>query len=498
MLSRELWRIAGQKRQFRDFTLVSLTRALTEVLAEFPVYRSYLRPRSPQKAESDLAPIRQAIMQARQNPALSGSLFDFLERVLTLSPEVLEDKASPLSLRIERTALVFQQLTSPVKAKAVEDTAFYRYTRLLSLNEVGSSPGRFGGDPEAFHRHNVERLRAWPLSMTSTATHDSKFGEDARARMAVLTELPDLWARAVRSWQRFAERHTVTTSAGPAPARGLEYAFFQALVGVWPYGWDGEHDLEAFTARMSAYLEKAAKEAKEQTSWTAPHAAYDQAVLRFVSGLLADGAFRDGVGAFARMIEPYGAANGFAQTVLKLCCPGVPDTYQGSEFYSQTLVDPDNRMPVDFELRSRSLKDLIERRAADQLALCRDLLDGFQSGRLKQYLLYCGLEARKREPELFLRGDYEGLPASDHLVAFTRGHGDARLICATARLSYQKTRGQRPFATGDVWAREHLRVPHAGTYEDAFTGKRFRITRAVRMAELFETLPVALLMRVES
>lgn len=495
ILARRLERIASRKRQYRDFTLISLTRALMAVLASFPVYRTYLRANQPY-AERDIAPLLEAIAAAKKrHPSIESSVFDFLGSVLSLSRELSGEQLGPAREELERAALGFQQLTSPVKAKAVEDTAFYRYPRLLCLNEVGADPGQFGGTVEEFHQQNLDRVRAWPLSMVSTSTHDSKLGEDARARIAVLSEMPDEWRNTVRTWQKLAERHVETLDKGPAPSPALEYLFFQALVGAWPFGWDGQKGREEFTTRLGEYVRKASKEAKQQTSWTNPDGSYDEAVQRYVAEVLKDVSFVEQVREFCAKIDSYGAANGLAQTLLRIAVPGIPDTYQGTEFWNQSLVDPDNRRPVDFTARRSALETLERGRAEGAERLSHQLLETYADGRLKQYVLSTALEERRKDQELFLRGDYEGLPSSEFVVAFTRGYAGRRLLCATARHSYRKTSGERAFALGDVWGDERLRVRHGGRYRDVLTGRLFTIDKSVALAELFAVLPCALLVR---
>ncbi|OQX66704.1 MAG: hypothetical protein B6A08_19120 [Sorangiineae bacterium NIC37A_2] len=496
ILARRLERIASRKRQYRDFTLISLTRALMAVLASFPVYRTYLRANQPY-TERDVAPLLEAIALAKKrHPSIESSVFDFLEAVLSLSRELAGEQPGPARGELERAALGFQQLTSPVKAKSVEDTAFYRYPRLLCLNEVGADPGKFGGAVEEFHQQNLDRVRSWPLSMVSTSTHDTKLGEDARARIAVLSEMPDEWRSAVRTWQKLAERHVESLDKGRAPSPSLEYLFFQALVGAWPFGWDGQAGRDEFTERFSEYLRKASKEAKQQTSWTNPDDTYDDAVQRYVKDVLGDESFVEQAREFCAKVDPYGAANGLAQTLLRATVPGIPDTYQGTEFWNQSLVDPDNRRPVDFKKRQSALESLARARSDGSDSLCRSLLGSYSDGRLKQYVLLTALAERRKDPELFLRGDYEGLPSSEFVVAFTRGHAGRRLICATVRHSYRKTNGERPFALGEVWGDERLRVRHGGRYRDVLSGREFTIDKSVPLAELFSVLPCALLLRV--
>ena len=488
-LGRVLDRIANADRRWRDFTLISLTRALIEVLAAFPVYRTYLREGSA-PSEHDERCVLAAIHDARNNnPSLSPSLFPFLEDVLLMRTR----QTAPELEEHERFALRFQQLSGPVKAKSVEDTAFYRYGRLICLNEVGNDPSKYGSSVEDFHAQNAERARAWPLGMITTSTHDSKRGEDASARIAVLSEMPEAWRRAVRAFDSLAEGARTAKEGSTAPSRTLEYLFYQALVGVWPAGWDGREGRRELTARMAAFLLKASREAKQETSWTSPNTEYDAAVEAFVGSVMQNDAFMEQMSRLCSVIAPHGASNGLALALLRSCSPGIPDMYQGSELWNQSLVDPDNRRPVDFELRKRALSALISQRSNDAGLLCRRLLENYANGEIKLYVTHTALMARKRAPELFLSGDYEPLPGNAHVVAFARSSASARLVCAVTRLSYRKTGGRPLFATGSIWQDEQLRVPHAGLYRNLLSNQQLNVGRTVRLADVFRDLPVALL-----
>jgi (1->4)-alpha-D-glucan 1-alpha-D-glucosylmutase len=378
-------------------------------------------------------------------------------------------------------------------AKAVEDTAFYRYHRLIALNEVGGDPAIFGTSVEEFHRDNLERLRSWPLSMLTTATHDTKRGEDARARLCVLTEMPDEWQRAVTRWARTLSPHRSALDGVTAPSRPTEYMIYQALVGAWPFGWDGRRGRESFAERLIAFLEKALREAKEDTSWTRPNAAYEEATRRFVLAALEDTTFVEDLAAFCRRLDPYGATNALGQTLLRLTCPGVPDTYQGSELWNQSFVDPDNRAPVDFTDRRRRLEGL-RRPGQDRRTLARERLDRWVDGELKLYVTHVALEARRAHPDLFLRGEYDPLSAGDHVVAFARSHGKERVVVAVPRLSAKLTKADGRWPIGAaVWGSRRVPVP-AGRYVDALTGRSFASTGALRAADLFEDLPLCLLL----
>ena len=492
MLGRDLARVASVDRRSRDFTLVSLSRALIEVLAAFPVYRTYLRE-GKEAGEHDLRTVQLAVREARRhNPSIEDSVFGFLERVLLLQTPVSEDERA----EHERVALRFQQLTGPVKAKAEEDTAFYRYNRLACLNEVGRNPGEFGGTIDDFHAQNVERMRTWPLGMVTTSTHDSKRGEDTSARIAVLSEIPDVWRRSVRAFAAIAESVRSTVDGDPAPSRSFEYLFYQTLVGVWPIGWDGMHDREAMTARMLEFAFKASKEAKQQTSWTSPDEAYESAVASFVRTMMQRDPFMSEMRRLCEKIAPHGASNGLALTVLRLCSPGVPDLYQGAELWSQTMVDPDNRRPVDFDARREALAAITKQHGADPIAHVHALLQTYETGHIKLFITHTLLQLRKRHRALFREGGYTALTGNRHTVAFTRSHGAERLLCAVTRLSHRKT-GGGGFAVGDVWGDERLRIPHAGRYRDVFTNREVQVGLDTRLRDLFQDLPVAVLMKLD-
>jgi isoamylase len=483
MLARQLQRIATANRRWRDFTLISLTRALVDTIANFSVYRTYLREGAP-PSEADLRRIRQATDLARHHlPAIDASLFAVLEQVLLMQVEGSDQERAAVS----QFALRFQQLTGPVMAKAAEDTAFYRFHRLVALNEVGSEPGQFGVSVEEFHAASTERRRNWPLSMVSTATHDSKRGEDARARIAVLTEMPDQWQRAVTRWARTLAPYKTPIDTWPMPSPATEYLFYQSLVGAWP---PGQPDAAGLGERLTAYLEKASREAKLETAWTRPNLPYEAALRRFVERALADRGFVADVAGFCDRLAPYGALNGLSQTLLRLTSPGVPDTYQGTEGWSQSFVDPDNRRPVDFTDLRRRLAALAD--PADRRALARGLLERWTDGDIKLYLVSRVLRLRAERPGLFLRGDYRPLPAGEHIVSFVRAAPRESAVVVAPRLAYKLTGGSRPWPLGEVWRDTRIPVP-PGRYADVLTGKSTESRGSLAAAEVLSDLPVALL-----
>ncbi|MFN7135631.1 MAG: malto-oligosyltrehalose synthase, partial [Myxococcales bacterium] len=352
--------------------------------------------------------VEKAVARARRrNPTLNSSIFHFIRDVLLCRTDAYVTEAA----KKQRLAFVLklQQVTSPVTAKGVEDTAFYVYNRLVSLNEVGGEPAAFGIPLERFHRENAERAAAWPASMLGTTTHDTKRSEDVRARINVLSELPDEFRRRLHLWSRLNRRHKRELNDTQAPDRNEELLLYQTLLGAWPNEPLDAEGRKTFVARIQGYMQKAMKEAKVNTSWTNPDEEWEQAVLGFVADVLdpakSDRFLRDFV-AFQRRIARPGAFNGLSQVVLKLTCPGVPDTYQGNELWDYSLVDPDNRRPVDFEKRQALLASLDEAAAEDRRGLCNELMASWTDGRVKLYVTAELLRLRRRLPQLFMQGSY--------------------------------------------------------------------------------------------
>ncbi len=508
VLAHELNRISESDRRFRDFTLDSLQEALREVVACFPVYRSYFCGTEP--TPFDQATVDRAITAAlRRNPALEPTIFHFIRQMLLpdASPGVSEAEQA----RRRRFAMKFQQYTGPVQAKGVEDTAFYRYSPLVSLNEVGGDPTRFGQPVAAFHTENQERLRRWPLSMLATATHDTKRGEDARARLNVLSELPRRWRALLSRWSRVAASGRATVQDRQAPSPAEEYLFYQALVGAWPSGLSGPPG-PAFVERLRAYMVKAMREAKVHTSWINPSAEYERAVLEFVREVLAGSVsdrFRRSFAPFAATVAWVGMLNSLAQLVLKLGSPGVPDFYQGTELWDLSLVDPDNRQAVDYGHRRRLLAELASVAEAaggsgdgrNTLDAVRALLWSWTDGRIKMYVTHVGLVLRRRHAPLFLEGEYLPLPAagerSDHVVAFARRYGgQAALVLAPRMVVGLIGEAERlPVGTA-VWGDTALPMPAGaapGDYRNVLTGEILRLQGpTVQVAAALTTLPVGL------
>jgi (1->4)-alpha-D-glucan 1-alpha-D-glucosylmutase len=477
VLASELSRIAEADPHTRDFTLDALRDALVEVVACFPVYRTYITPRG--VSGRDRNQMLKAVSEARrQSGAADLSVFDFVRDVLLT--DIGEGKPEAYRTRVLRLAMKFQQYTGPVTAKGVEDTAWYRYHRLVSLNEVGGAPDRFGLSIDAFHRASVRRRRAWPHAMLAGSTHDSKRSEDVRARLHVLSELTGEWREHVERWALLNRRFRSDIGGLNVPDANTEYLLYQTLVGVWPLGAVAGDALAELRERITAYMDKAVKEAKVHTAWTNADEEYDAALSQFVSAVLTptrNGAFFDDFLPFQRRIARVGLFNALSQTLLRLTCPGVPDLYQGNEVWTFNLVDPDNRRPVDFGQRA-TLLDGLDAGLADgtRAELSRVLSANLADGRVKLYLIRRALALRAADPELFAHGDYRPLhvegPHAERLCAFVRNRSGRSVVVLAPRL----LAGLMPPGsdTGDPfadpgWARTLVEVP-ARDLEDVLTG----------------------------
>lgn len=436
VLAHRLNRLSEEDRRSRDFTLNSLRDVLQEVVACFPVYRTYVSAAG--WSAADVQAIDRAIALARRrNPVIEPSIFQFLRHAMLPQPD--PDLAEEAHRHRLDFAMKLQQYTGPVTAKGLEDTAYYRHNLLLSLNEVGGHPSQFGCTVEQFHERMRLRCRHAPGSMVATSTHDTKRGEDARVRLDVLSELPEAWDQQLHLWARLNAGHRTQLDGEWAPDRNDEYHYYQALLGVWPAGLAGPAPAELIE-RISGYMLKAVKEAKVYTSWISDDPAYDQAVAQFVQRTLGGPGAEQFLAAFLpfqQRIARLGMLNSLSQLALKIASPGVVDAYQGAELWDLSLVDPDNRRAVDFAVRMAWL-DEIERACARDLAgALRDLLAHAEDGRVKLYMTVRGLNFRKANRELLLRGEYHPVFPSvptQQVCAFARRAGDAWLLVAVPRL----------------------------------------------------------------
>ncbi|UBV41929.1 malto-oligosyltrehalose synthase [Deinococcus taeanensis] len=487
VLAEHLERLAESDLSARDFTLSTLRAAIREVIASFPVYRTYIRADGAREPGDD-AKIAHAIRDAkahnrREGLTLDPTVFDYLHAVLTLNAPDDRTRAAYADF-----ALKFQQLTGPVTAKGAEDTAFYRYARLLSLNEVGGDPSLYGTPVSTFHDAAQARATRWPHAMLGGSTHDTKRGEDTRARISVLSEMPQTWSAYLSRWSPLIRSLATELELGSAPAALDAYVLLQNTLGAYPL--DG--NVTDFPDRLSAYMLKAAREAKLHTSWASPDSEYEEALDRLVRGLLADPGFRASMDELHARISPHGAQNGLSASLVRLSAPGVPDTYQGSEGWNQSLVDPDNRRPVNYAALNRTLGRL-ERGAGVELA--RRLLDRYADGAVKVMVTWAALHARAAQPELFRNGAYRPLDGGRHVLAFMRELGAQRAVTVAPRLTFTLTRERTPWALGEVWGNRQLALP-AGTYVNALTGERLRARSGkVPLAKVLEDFPLALLLR---
>jgi (1->4)-alpha-D-glucan 1-alpha-D-glucosylmutase len=526
VLAGQLDRISEQHRFTRDFTRTSLRRALREVISCFPVYRTYIRPQTNVVTDEDRRRVATAIRTAkRRNPALSPSFFDFIASVLLLEdPDGLTDEQVQ---ERRQFVLKFQQVTGPVTAKGFEDTAFYRYYPLASLNEVGGEPNASGTLVDSFHRKNTERFAAWPNSLVTTATHDTKRGEDVRARLNVLSEVPDEWEALVRGWRTLNERYRVEFEGATAPDDNEEYLLYETLVGTWPLGSMASAEWADYVERIVQYMDKALKEAKTHSSWLNPNQEYDAAVANFVRAVLNRQENSEFIASLARFVADIadpGFVNSLAQTLLKICAPGIPDFYQGTELWDFNLVDPDNRRPVDFELRRRLLGEIKVAAASNLGGLAADLLAAWPDPRIKLMLIWRALGFRQSHLDLFQRGNYLPLviegPREEHACAFGREFEGRYALVVVPRFTFSAWRERWPVADdsstrkvvngkhpeavwplADWWRDTVLRIPaevapelrHVLTGHWVAGGTTDGPQRLLDLSEVFGSFPVALL-----
>jgi (1->4)-alpha-D-glucan 1-alpha-D-glucosylmutase len=454
-------------RNQRDYTRAEIRRAIREIAACFPVYRTYVVPQRNEIAAEDRRIVSRAIHCAKSaRPDIDAGLFDFFEQVLTL--QVTGKLETEFVLR-------FQQFTSPIMAKGVEDTAFYCFNRLTALCEVGGDPGSNGNSLDDFHAYQVKMQSTFPATMTALSTHDTKRADDVRARITVLSEMPQHFAEALHAWARHNEQYKRASATQALPDRNSEYFLYQTLIGAWPIDAD----------RTKAYMQKAMREAKQQTSWVANNKEYEDALNGFIDSILADSEFIQGLEAFVAKVILPGRINSLSQTLLKNIGPGVPDHYQGSELWDLSLVDPDNRRPVDYELRSKLLAEL-PHLSAEQIMARMD------EGLPKLHLIHQSLLLRREHPEWFgadaaYTPVYAAGPKVQHAVAFLRGGN----VLALAPRHIHTLAGD--------WAGTTLKLP-AGKWCNRLTGEHIEVaadgTRSI--ADLLSAFPVALLTQQES
>ncbi|MBE0569122.1 MAG: malto-oligosyltrehalose synthase [Deltaproteobacteria bacterium] len=503
-LGQHLGRLAEQDRYARDLPRKELRAALVEVTACFPVYRTYAR--NHELSPRDIRHIAKALKWAQQRGTeVSAPVFDFLRRVLLLEiPPSLPGAEKEEWLRF---LMRWQQFTGPIMAKGVEDTSLYIHNRLVSMNEVGGNPASAGVPVNAFHNRCGTAAGRWPHAMNASSTHDTKRSEDVRARINVLSEIPEEWEAHLTRWSGWnaGKKRVVNGIRVPDPAE--EILVYQTLLGAWPLE---EEEIPGLSARIESYMVKALREAKVHTRWIRPNPQHESAVREFVSSLLEDpspdtNAFLADFLPFQRKVAHYGAINGLAQLLVKIAAPGVPDIYQGTETWDFSLVDPDNRRAVDFGKRNGLLNQLLTREQQGQSALAEELLSSWRDGRIKLYVTCKALNFRRERKELFRDGAYLPLPVAgghrEHALAFARGKGESWAIAAVPRLSTRLAPdGGFPLGETAWGARTVLRLPAdlPGRWRNAFTGEMLQAAetggeKILHLQEVFRLFPVALL-----
>jgi (1->4)-alpha-D-glucan 1-alpha-D-glucosylmutase len=502
VLARHAARIARQNPRTADFTGQVLARALREIVACFPVYRIYVDEKSP-ATESERRYLDWAITHASRrqtniDPSVYAFLRDLLSGDLTAKPKSGFKRSSAL-----RCAMRFQQYSGPVMAKGAEDTAFYRYNRFIALNEVGGNPAEFGISVAAFHNANAERARSWPYAMLGTATHDTKHGEDTRARLAVLSEIPDEWIRHVQTWSRLLRARRGDVERTGPPDRNDEYLLYQLLAGTWPVELlqdvSNREVLRDYAERVGNTMIKSVREAKSQSRWAAPNTAYEDSVLAFVAGVMdpsGAGNFYADFLPFVSEIARYGALNTVTQTVLKVMAPGVPDIYQGAELWDLSMIDPDNRRPVDYALRARLLGQISGELSRDRPAAMKEYFASWQDARFKLAIIKTLLDYRRKREEVFRAGAYQAVAAqgagADQVSAFIRRCRDDVVLTAVTR---HPVRFQRVALAGNT----SLAVPEEflrTRWHDLLTGVEQPPSDRLLTKNLFAHLPAAVLVPV--
>ncbi|MBW4536128.1 MAG: malto-oligosyltrehalose synthase [Pleurocapsa minor HA4230-MV1] len=484
-LARILKKIASDTREGSDFTTYGLKNALFEVLVLFPIYRTYIDENGVREIDREY--INQTIKAAQKKAPLLVNELNFIQKILLLKYEDGHSKtqAEKWLYFVMRS----QQLTGPLMAKGVEDTLLYVYNRLLSLNEVGGNPSHFGIELDLFHQFNQNKVKHWQHGMNTTATHDTKRGEDARSRLNVLSEIPQEWSRTVNQWREINQVH----KQGVVPDANDEYFLYQTLLGTFPF----EDEESAFLTRIKDYMLKAVREAKVNTAWLRPNEEYEQALMSFIERVLSpqESNFLQHFRPFQQQIAEYGIYNSLSQVLIKNTAPGVPDLYQGAELWELSLVDPDNRRPIDYQKRRKFLQEIKLKSSQDILQLLKELIATKENGKIKLFLTHQLLKARKEYIKIFQNGNYQPIEITgkyhNHLIAFSRNYGDKTIVAIAPRfLTGIIKPGQLPLGT-KIWEDTSLKlVPknwHNLIDNQTITGENLAV------GEILQNFPVALL-----
>ena len=487
-LGRILDELSEMHRHYRDLTQNMLTFAVREVIACFPVYRTYLTADGGMSPDDEKVVLRAILAARRRNPAIEKSVFDFLRNLLLL--RIPDNFSAEQREKHIRFVMKFQQCSGPVMAKGLEDTSFYIFNRLVALNEVGGNPGLFGISLDEFHRLNAERASNHPHSLLATSTHDTKRSEDVRMRIASLSEMPDLWKKALQTWSKLNRKHRSPVDDAIAPSRNEEYLIYQTLLGTWPLHSFSGGERESYCTRIKQYIRKALKEAKINSSWTEPNEPWEKAVELFVEKILdanASARFLDSLEDLAFKVAQTGAMNSLAEVILKCTSPGVPDVYQGTEVWDLSLVDPDNRRPVDYGLRRSLLASL-------QNLSPVELLKDWKSGRIKLFILQRLLIFRRDHADFFRIGAYQPIIVTgthaQKIIAFERRSDTERLVAIVPR--FTSSLGFAPIA--GIWedTKLNLQGPGSASWTNLLTGEGL-MNDDGKISHFLATLPFAVL-----
>ncbi|HEV7714104.1 MAG TPA: malto-oligosyltrehalose synthase [Steroidobacteraceae bacterium] len=521
VLANQLARIAQTDRHTRDFTLTNLRQALTEVIAAFPVYRTYVTDVA---SEEDRRYIEWAIARARsRSPSTNIPLLDFVRSMLLADVSAV---AEPFQAQVRSFARKFQQVTAPVTAKGVEDTALYRFTRLASLNEVGGEPENFGISARQFHGDAQNRARNWPHEMLTSSTHDTKRSENVRARMNVISEMTGVWRKSIQRWSRINRARRKIVDDFPAPGPHAEYLLYQTLLGTWPVAPASSSDdtqlhqvlkddaYAAYRERIEEYMVKASREAKRRTSWANVNEEYENALRQFIRLSLErreGNPFPAEIEELARRTARFGSLNSLSQTLLKLTAPGMPDIYQGNEIWDWSLVDPDNRRPVDYASRQRLLEELKGWHADNLDERLHEALESIGDGRCKLHVTWTALQLRAVHEALFRDGSYVPLKVSGeratHVLAFARQQGGEVAVVAVPRLCLRLLGEKHRLPTGpEVWGDTRIEVPAklaSAPFRNTMNRRQVEVQaegeeRFFSAAAVFAEFPVALLISAAS
>jgi len=467
----------------RDFSLQQIKKALAEVVANCPVYRSYITQETGPIQEDEKV-IDTTFRALREKNTVDSHLSDLLEQIYRCKGE---DKSQEYKKKQRHAVMKLQQLTGPVMAKGLEDTSFYRYFLLTSLNEVGGDPDKFGLSKDDFHKYNQKRVKAWPHGMSNSSTHDTKRSEDVRARINTLSEIPSLWRDIVYKWRDMNSKFksNVPGILGTVPGPNEEYMIYQTLVGVWPLGAkDASSD---FIDRVKNYLTKCMKEAKLHTTWVKQNEPYEKAMISFLESIMKDETWKTSFLSFINPLCRAGKLNSVSLVALKLTCPGVPDIYQGQELWDFSLVDPDNRRPVDYEVRRKVLNEVqgaVKGNVDFSSFASKVLSDSDDSGTIKMLVTERLLNLRNRNPALFLTGDYTPITAPGHVVAYSRSNGSHQIVVASKRFFVESSKNNEEGA-----------IEITGTYKDVLTGSTYSFSGSASLSKLFSVLPFVVLER---